>query len=272
MNPAVPNTREALLQKALECFRKAGLPLREAECWEEAHRYDKALTLYIAGQHWERAAACCRKSRKYATAADYYEKALCDEEAAECRMMAQQFLAAGEIFERKLRDRSRALRAYELGRCFFEAARLVDRHGGDPERALAYCRQELDARPGERSARRARTLLLAAALHHARGEERAREELVEQAEQIAEALAAAGNAAEAGAACEALGDYGVRAERSAQTEAGYHGAVRHYRAAGAGSAEAVRRVLRAHLAQAKRLGNRSLAERLEQESAAGSPE
>ncbi len=261
---SVELSREQLLQKAIECFRKAGLPAKIAECYEEWPRYPQAAEIYEKEcRDLTGAARCWANAREYKRAAQLYEKAGACEEAVKNWMKAGDFLAAGRICEHPLEDPARAAKTYEQGACWFEAARLWDRSLGNPERALDLYLKAVERLPPGPSPRRAEALLAAAYLCHAAGNERRREEFREQGERVAEQLAEAGKPADAGRAFEALGEFGVRAARGAQADTGYESALRSFRRAN--RVEEVQRVISAYLAYARSVGNVSLVQRLERE-------
>lgn len=265
MTPQSTQTRETLLQKAIECFRKAGNPAKIAECYEIWPKYLEAARIYEQEvKDFDKAAHCCRLGREYARAAKLYVKALNDEGAVECYQLANDFKQAGEILEHRLKDPERAVETYQLGALYYEAARLLETALGRPEKALACYLKELDHLAPGPSARRAQALFGAAHVHHAQGNEPGREDFVEQGERVAEQLADANDHRGAAAAFEALGDFGVRADRSHQVDTGFERALRHCRKAS--DAQGASRVIGRYLEFARRVGNRSLVERLEKEN------
>ncbi len=258
-------TREALLQKAIENFRKAGNPAKIAECYEVWPKYLEAARIYEQEVlDFGRAARCFRQGREYRRAAELYERAELLAEAVECYKLANEFHKAGDLQATRLKDPKGAVQTYVQGACWYPAARLLDLTLNQPDKAQSCYRKCLEAIPAGPSARRAEALFGIAGIRHAKGDEAGREDFQEQGEGVADALSAAGRSAEAGSAYEAQGRYGVRAGRSHQVDAGFERALRNYSKGGDDAGYG--RALAAYLEHARATGNLSLVDRLERMS------
>ena len=105
MNPSPDElTSIELLQKAAQCYVKAGWLEDACRVWEQLGEYQKAGQIYEEQENWEKAAQCYEQEKNWASAARCY--LMCDqaETAVNCWLEAGERLQAAWICADKLKQ------------------------------------------------------------------------------------------------------------------------------------------------------------------------
>ena len=105
MNPSPDElTSIELLQKAAQCYMKAGWLEDACRVWEQLGEYQKAGQIYEEQENWLKAAQCYEQGKNWASAANCYLMCSQPETAANCWLEAGERLQAAWIWADKLQQ------------------------------------------------------------------------------------------------------------------------------------------------------------------------
>ncbi|MEM7578404.1 MAG: SUMF1/EgtB/PvdO family nonheme iron enzyme [Cyanobacteria bacterium P01_A01_bin.80] len=97
-------TRIQLLQKAAECYEKAGWLADACRVWEQLGEYQQAAKLHEEQDNWEKAAQCYQQAKNWSNAARCYLECSQPETAANCWLQAGETLQAAWIWADSLKQ------------------------------------------------------------------------------------------------------------------------------------------------------------------------
>ncbi|MEM7578390.1 MAG: SUMF1/EgtB/PvdO family nonheme iron enzyme [Cyanobacteria bacterium P01_A01_bin.80] len=97
-------TRIQLLQKAAQCYEKAGWLADACRVWEQLGEYQQAAKLHEEQSNWEKAAQCYQQAKNWSNAARCYLLCSQPETAANCWLQAGETLQAAWIWADSLKQ------------------------------------------------------------------------------------------------------------------------------------------------------------------------
>lgn len=108
-----PSEREALLRRAVLCYRQAGANDDACRCLEQLGDWSAAAFLHEQARRWLQAARCFEGAAQWPSAARCYQAAHEPEPAARCLIAAGDYLEAGWLLAQEAHrfDRARAVLA-----------------------------------------------------------------------------------------------------------------------------------------------------------------